>query len=78
VAPCLNCERRICYECHNPDLPFGSISDFNYFVVDTGKVAELIGGGAKLWPVICPYCKTEIPRPDLVVEHLLPEKFRKR
>jgi hypothetical protein len=47
-------------------------------VVDTGKVAELHGGGAKLWPVLCPYCRTEVFREDLVVEHLLPEKFRKR
>jgi hypothetical protein len=78
VAPCLNCERWICYRCHNPALPFGSISDFNYFVIDTGRVDELSCAGAKLWPILCPYCRTEVPRPEVVVPHLLPEEFRPR
>ena len=76
VAPCLNCGRWICYECHNPDLPFGSVGDFNYFLVDAGKIKELSCSGIRLWPILCPYCVTNVPKPEIVHAHLLPERFR--
>ena len=76
IAPCLNCEEWVCYRCHNPALPFGSVSDFNYFLVDTGRFKELNVSGVWLWPVMCPECRTNIPGPAVVNSDMLPDQFR--
>ena len=76
VARCINCERWVCYECHNPGLPFGSVSDFNYFLVDADLFKELSISGVWLWPVMCPGCKTEVPRLSAVNLDMLSENLR--
>lgn len=76
VARCLNCEQWVCFRCHDPSLPFGSVGDFNYFLIDADRFEELSCAGVWLWPVLCPRCRTEVPRCSAVHLHRLPEDLR--